>query len=73
MGCGDGAAIRESTGRELRFPRRNQWGFRKERRKALGPAPSPGKTSALWFRESRCRPRTPAVFERLDSLMFWQK
>ena len=60
MGCGGGAAIRESTGRELRFPRRNQSSFRKERRKALGPAPSHGKTSALWFREARGCPRTPA-------------
>jgi len=57
MGRGGGGAIRESTGRELRFHLRNQKGFREERRKAYGSAPIHGKTSALWFREARRCPR----------------
>ena len=57
IGRGGGGAIRGSTGRELRFHRQNQKDLRKERRKACGPAPAPGKTSALWFREARRCPR----------------
>ena len=59
MGHGGGAALRESTGRELRFHRRSQRSFRKERRKALGPVRSHGKTSALWFRDARSCPLAP--------------
>ena len=59
-GHGDGDAICESTGRDLRFHRRNQKGFRKGRRKACGSATSHGMTIALWFREARRRPRVPA-------------
>ena len=60
LGCGDGDAICESTGRDLSDPQRNQKRFRKERRKAFGPARSHGKTTALWFREARRCPHTPA-------------
>jgi len=35
-------------------------GFRKERRRACGPRPTPEKTRALWFREAWCCPRAPA-------------
>ena len=56
-GRGDGGAIRESTGREPIVHRRNQKRFRKERRKACGPALSSGKTDASWFREARRRLR----------------
>jgi len=60
IGRGDGGAIRGSTGREFRFQRQSQKRFRKERRKACGPALNHGKTTALWFREARRRPRAPA-------------
>ncbi|MCX5912563.1 MAG: hypothetical protein NTV04_11590, partial [Deltaproteobacteria bacterium] len=39
--------------------RQSQKRFRKERRKACGPALNHGKTTALWFREARRRPRAP--------------
>ena len=38
FGRGGGDAIRESTGRVIHFHRPNQKGFRKEGRKACGPA-----------------------------------
>jgi len=53
MGRGGCAGIRESTGRELRFPLRALKGFRNGRRKACGPASPHGKTIASWFREAR--------------------
>ena len=62
IGRGDGGAIRGSTGREFRFQRQSQKRFRKERRKACGPALNHGKTTALWFREARRCPRaTPGA------------
>jgi len=59
IGRGDGGALRGSTGREFRFDRQSQKRFRKERRKACGPALNHGKTTALWFREARRCPRAP--------------
>jgi len=59
IGRGDGDAIRGSTGREFPFHRQSQKRFRKERRKACGPALNHEKTTALWFREARRCPRAP--------------
>jgi hypothetical protein len=59
IGRGDSGAIRGSTGREFRFQRQSQKRFRKERRRACGPALNQGKTTALWFRDSRRCPRAP--------------
>ena len=59
IGRGDDGALRGSTGREFRFHRRSQKRFRKERRKAWGPALNHEKTTALWFREARRCPRAP--------------
>jgi len=72
-GHGDGDAIRESTGRDLPFLRRNQKGFRKGRRKAPGPASSHGKTSASWFREARRCPRAPADAPKDPILLFFSE
>jgi hypothetical protein len=59
IGRGDGGALRGSTGREFCFHRQSQKRFRKERRKACGPALNHGRTTALWFREARRHPRAP--------------
>jgi len=58
-GHGDGNALCESTRQDLRFHRRDQKDFRKGRRKAYGPASSPGMTTASWFRKSWRCPRAP--------------
>jgi len=59
----DGDAICESTGRDFRFPLRNQKVFRKGMRGACAPASAHGKTAALWFRKAwRC----PRALEALE-------
>ena len=53
------ARFAEAPAGNSAFIGESQKRFRKERRKACGPALNHGKTTALWFREARRCPRAP--------------